>query len=292
MTLACLFSIVITSGLLNLLWFLVDQESFNPASQHVVRIFKYSEIELPRPLSDVEFGLSAYPIIEEEDGSAPIDGSLPATSLKVKSTSPSQSVPRERRSGKDLDDLPGPAGTDKLQTDDKTIRQNVFGNERAPADRDDIAGGSGESRDPSRKGGVPVPGKVGEPPSGVDLSGVGSSSKPSAGTTVYGLGNGGNGDGEDGGGYSMKWLQGTTRRKISGELPKYPAGTNVTAQVKILATVLPDGTVRSVQPVQKADRALEDAAMKTIRLWKFEPLGASMSQVEQSCVVTFYFKLK
>ena len=90
----------------------------------------------------------------------------------------------------------------------------------------------------------------------------------------------------------MRWLQGMTRRKISGELPKYPPGTNVSAQVKILTNVLPDGTVKSVQPAQKANRLLEEAAMKAVRYWKFELLGSSLAQVEQSCVITFYFKLK
>jgi outer membrane biosynthesis protein TonB len=83
-----------------------------------------------------------------------------------------------------------------------------------------------------------------------------------------------------------------TRRKISGELPKYPSGTNVSAQVKILTIVLPDGIAKSVQPVQKANRLMEEAAMKAVRYWKFESLGSSLAQEEQSCVITFFFKLK
>jgi protein TonB len=83
-----------------------------------------------------------------------------------------------------------------------------------------------------------------------------------------------------------------TRRKLSGELPKYPLGAAVSAQVRILTIVLPDGTVRSVQPVQKANRLLEETAMKAVRFWKFEPLGPSLAQVEQSCIITFSFTLK
>ena len=167
-----------------------------------------------------------------------------------------------------------------------------MGNMSAPIDHHDIAGGSGESREPWRKGGNPVPGKSGEPPSGVDHSGIGSSSKPSAGTTPYGLGSGENGEGEGGGGFSLQWLHGMTRRKLSGELPKYPQGATVSAQVRILTTVFPDGTVRSVQPQQKANSLLEEAAMNAIRFWKFEPLVASLPQVEQTCIITFSFKLK
>jgi TonB family protein len=83
-----------------------------------------------------------------------------------------------------------------------------------------------------------------------------------------------------------------TRRKISGELPKYPQGATVSAQVRIRTVVLPDGTVRSVQPEQKANSLFEEAAMKAVRSWKFEPLGSSLPQVEQTCIITFSFKLK
>jgi TonB family protein len=83
-----------------------------------------------------------------------------------------------------------------------------------------------------------------------------------------------------------------TRRKLSGELPTYPQGATVSAQVRILTIVFPDGTVRSVQPEQKANRLLEEAAMKAVRSWKFEPLGSSLPQVEQSCIITFSFRLR
>jgi hypothetical protein len=291
MTLAFILSIALTLALLNSLWLLVDQEAFNPTPRRVVRIFKYSEIELPRPLGDVEFGLSAYPTLQQDISSDVLDASLPANPLRNQSNAKKRNPPKERQLGEGLA-LSELGGAEKLPLDEKNVRQNTWSNKNAPSDRDDISGGSGESREPWRKGGIPVPGKNGEPPSGVDPSGVGSSSKPSAEGTPYGLGYGSDGDGEGDGGFSMRWLQGMTRRKISGELPKYPPGTNVSAQVKILTIVLPDGTVKSVQPTQKANRLLEEAAMKAVRYWKFESLGSSLSQVEQSCVITFYFKLK
>jgi len=92
--------------------------------------------------------------------------------------------------------------------------------------------------------------------------------------------------------YSVQWLDGGTRRRISGDLPKYPEGVNVEAQIKILTVVMPDGTVREVSPAQKANTKLEDAAMKEVRLWRFEPLRSSQPQLEQNAVVTFLFKLK
>ncbi len=293
MTLAFVLSITLTLALLNSLWLLVDQEAFNPTPRRVVRIFKYSEIELPRPLGDVEFGLSAYPTLQQNVSSDVLNAPLPANPLRNQSSAKRmRKLPKERQLGEGLNTLSEFGGAEKLPLDEKNVRQNTWSNKNAPSDRDDISGGSGESREPWRKGGVPVPGKSGEPPSGVDPSGIGSSSKPSAEGTPYGLGYESDGDGEGYGGFSMRWLQGMTRRKISGELPKYPSGTNVSAQVKILIIVLPDGTVKSVQPVQKANRSLEEAAMKAVQYWKFESLGSSLSQVEQSCVITFYFKLK
>jgi TonB family protein len=294
MSLAFLLAVALTLAVLSSLRLLVDPEAFNPPPQHAVRIFTYSEIELPQSFSSVEVGMSAYPILQElsisSDG-ASLNESFPATALRSTSNVKKQGVPGERRPGEGLSSLPGDIGVDKIQPDDKTTYPNDMGNINASSDHHDIAGGSGASDEPWRKGGRPVPGKSGEPPSGVDRSGIGSSSKPSAGTTAYGLGSGEGGEGE-GGGFSMRWLQGMTRRKLSGELPKYPQGVNVSAQVRILTVVLPDGTVRTVQPEQKANRLLEETAMKAIRSWKFEPLGSSLPQVEQSCIITFLFKLK
>lgn len=295
MSLAFIFAVVLTFVLLSSLRFIIDPESFQPPPQHAVRIFTYSEIELPRSFSNVEIGMSAYPVLQDQSLSSetaiPLE-SFPTTANRSTSSSRKQVLPGERRPGEGLGSLPGQVGVDKIQTDDKTTSPNDMGNINAPADHQDIAGGSGESREPWRKGGRPVPGKTGEPPSGVDRSGIGSSSKPSAGTTPYGFGSGEGGDGDGSGVFSMQWLQGMTRRKISGELPKYPQGATVSAQVRILTKVSPDGTVRSVQPQQKANRLLEESAMKAIQSWKFEPLGSSLPQVEQTCIITFSFKLK
>ncbi len=295
MSLAFILAVALTLAILSSLRLLIDPEAFNPLPQHVVRIFTYSEIELPHSLSDVEVGMSAYPILQDISLISDVrsmDVSSPATTLHSLSNSRKKGVPGERRPGGGLSSLPGQVGIDKIQADDRTMYPNDMGNIDAPANRNDIAGGGGESREPWRKGGRPVPGKNGEPPSGVDHSGIGSSSKPSAGTTPYGFGSGEGGDGDGSGAFSMHWFHGMTRRRISGELPKYPQGATVSAQVQILTVVFPDGTVRSVQPQQKANRLLEEAAMKAVRFWKFEPLGSSLPQIEQSCIITFSFRLK
>lgn len=91
---------------------------------------------------------------------------------------------------------------------------------------------------------------------------------------------------------SMQWSGGGTRKKISGELPTYPEGVNVGAQIKIETVVLPDGSVKALKPAQKGNTKLEEAAMKAVRLWMFEPLRSSSPQIDQTCLITFNFHLK
>jgi len=91
---------------------------------------------------------------------------------------------------------------------------------------------------------------------------------------------------------SMLWSGGGTRKKLSGNLPTYPPGTNVEAQIKIEAVVTPGGTVKSLKPYQKANTKLEEAALQEVRLWRFEPLPASSPQSDQACVITFNFRLQ
>lgn len=127
-----------------------------------------------------------------------------------------------------------------------------------------------------------VSGRAAEKP-GPSVSGTG------AGEGINKPGTGGSGSGV---GYDVQWTGGGSRRKLSGDLPKYPEGTNVAAQVRIRASVMSDGAVRAVQPIQKANTALEEAAMRELKLWKFEPLPAGVPAVDQDCIVTFLFRLR
>lgn len=92
--------------------------------------------------------------------------------------------------------------------------------------------------------------------------------------------------------YAIEWSGGGTRRMISGDIPKYPEGVRVSAQIRVNAVVTPAGLVRSVVPVQKGNRLLEDAAMNAVRDWKFEPLPISLPQLDQQAVITFQFRLR
>jgi outer membrane biosynthesis protein TonB len=99
-------------------------------------------------------------------------------------------------------------------------------------------------------------------------------------------------DVDRGGSYSVHWLDGGSRRLSSFNLPGYPEGVNVEAQVQILTVVMPDGSVKAVSPAQKAHPKLEEVAMKEVRQWRFEPLRSTQPQLEQNAVIIFLFKLK
>ena len=91
---------------------------------------------------------------------------------------------------------------------------------------------------------------------------------------------------------SMQWNDGGSRKKISGNLPTYPPGVNVETQIRIETVVQPDGSVKSLKPAQKGNTKLEEAAMKEVRLWMFEPLRQSSPQRDQTCIITFNFTLR
>jgi TonB family protein len=130
---------------------------------------------------------------------------------------------------------------------------------------------------------------------GMSLEGEGPATEGKLGAGGEGAGFPGSGVGAGiggGAGYSLQWAGGGTRRKISGDLPSYPEGANVEGQVRLQAIVAADGFVKSVHPIQKANEKLEDAAVKRVRFWKFEPLAVSQPRVDQTCTITFNFKLQ
>ena len=89
-----------------------------------------------------------------------------------------------------------------------------------------------------------------------------------------------------------QWAGGGNRKLLAGDVPTYPAGVNVSAQIKLRVVVLPDGTVKSAAPAQKGETRLENAAMAKVKLWQFEPLLSAQPKSEQICNITFNFKLK
>jgi outer membrane biosynthesis protein TonB len=92
--------------------------------------------------------------------------------------------------------------------------------------------------------------------------------------------------------YNVQWAGGRSRDLVSGDLPKYPPGVNVDAQIKLKVVVQPRGTVKSVQPLRKGDTRLENAAIKEVRLWRFQSLQSAQPALDQVCTIIFNFKVK
>lgn len=103
-----------------------------------------------------------------------------------------------------------------------------------------------------------------------------------------GLGQHGTGSGK-GLGFDIEWGGGGNRIVLSRVLPQYPRGHNVSGRVRLRFTVLPDGTVGSILPIQRSDPLLERAAIEALRQWRFNPLSTS---VEMIGIITFTFELE
>jgi protein TonB len=105
-----------------------------------------------------------------------------------------------------------------------------------------------------------------------------------------GLGNGGEGPG--GFGYGIDWGGKGTRKIYSYVLPAYPPGVEKEINIKLRFTILSDGTVGTIIPLTKADTKLEDAAINSLRQWRFEALSTSYKNMEQVAVIVFPYRLR
>lgn len=88
-----------------------------------------------------------------------------------------------------------------------------------------------------------------------------------------GQGDKGSGKGKGTGFGDIEWGGGGNRTVLVKKVPRFPRGVNKSAEIKIRFTVLADGTVSSMVPLQKADPRLERAAMDALAQWRFNPLG-------------------
>ncbi|HUN66999.1 MAG TPA: TonB family protein [Bacteroidota bacterium] len=111
-----------------------------------------------------------------------------------------------------------------------------------------------------------------------------------------GPGSGGGAGGGSGGGigkstgYSIDWGGTGGRRLLSGLIPKYPEGTDKEMAVILQFTVLPDGTVEGILPTRKTDELLENAAIRALHTWRFEPLPSDLGSRTQIGKVSFNFR--
>ncbi len=289
------YSLVVNFLAIGSYWGVAYIEPKEDTQTVAVRITKYEELVAPPSITDKKFALTAYPVLAPPAGNTDTKHAPHKVRPGPRTKKYKENI-AARGFGEIRGELPSAPGANKIDPS-KLLADNEDVSGGRPYDDLNAVGGGGNSAERFR-GGTLIASKEGDMPSGNAHFGVGSNPHK----IVGGEGNNGGGQGGDADrfgsgsgdsfGYSMSWLRGGTRRRLSGELPKYPNGVNVEAQISILAVVSPDGSIKSVQPAQKANTQLENAAMKELRYWKFEPLRSSAPQIDQSCVVTFNFKLK
>jgi protein TonB len=93
-------------------------------------------------------------------------------------------------------------------------------------------------------------------------------------------------------GFDIDWGGKGTRKIYSFILPQYPEGVRKEVNIKLQFTILPDGTVGTIIPKMKADTRLENAAINSLRQWRFEALSSNQRQVEQTAVIVFPYRLR
>ncbi len=82
------------------------------------------------------------------------------------------------------------------------------------------------------------------------------------------------------------------RTIVSQKIPRYPPGLQREAVVKIRFTVLPDGHVGAMLPIQKGDPTLDEITMKALRQWRFNPLPPGAEQKNVQGIITFRYELQ
>ena len=109
---------------------------------------------------------------------------------------------------------------------------------------------------------------------------------------VNSTGQGNLAEGEGSFGFDIEWGGKGMRKIYSFTLPQYPEGVKKEIDVKLQFTILPDGTIGTIFPKIKADTRLENAAINSLRKWRFEALDPTQKQVEQTAVIVFPYRLQ
>lgn len=137
-----------------------------------------------------------------------------------------------------------------------------------------------------RPSGSPSSEKDNQQEKGSDSRSIGS---PDGDAFGSGLGEKGFGSGSGKGFGDIDWGGGGNRVVLFKKVPQYPPGVNASGTIKIQFTVLQDGTIDKMYPLEKADPRLERAAMDALRQWRFNPINQNVVQVG---VITLTFKLR
>jgi protein TonB len=111
-------------------------------------------------------------------------------------------------------------------------------------------------------------------------------------SNVSSTGQGNEAEGEGSFGFDIDWGGKGTRKIYSFILPQYPEGVKKEVNIKLQFTILPDGTVGQIIPKIKADTRLENAAINSLRQWRFEALSVNQKQIEQTAIIVFPYRLQ
>jgi outer membrane biosynthesis protein TonB len=114
----------------------------------------------------------------------------------------------------------------------------------------------------------------------------------SANSDVTAEGQGNKAEGTGSFGYDIDWGGKGKRQIYSYDIPAYPEGVQKEIDIRLKFTILPDGTVGTILPLTKADTKLENAAINSLRQWRFEPLSTGQKQLEQTAVIVFPYRLQ
>lgn len=121
---------------------------------------------------------------------------------------------------------------------------------------------------------------------------VKTETKENTNSKVTTVGQGNKAEGEGSFGFDIDWGGQGTRRIYSYILPDYPEGVNKEIDIRLRFSILPDGTVGNILPLTKADTRLENAAINSLRQWRFEALAPGQKQTEQAAVIVFPYRLQ
>jgi outer membrane biosynthesis protein TonB len=121
---------------------------------------------------------------------------------------------------------------------------------------------------------------------------VKTETKENTDSKITKAGQGNKAEGEGSFGYDIDWGGQGQRRIYSYIIPDYPDGVNKEIDIRLRFSILPDGTVGNILPLTKADTRLENAAINSLRQWRFEALAPGQKQSEQTAVIVFPYRLQ
>ncbi|HKB85364.1 MAG TPA: energy transducer TonB [Ignavibacteriaceae bacterium] len=121
---------------------------------------------------------------------------------------------------------------------------------------------------------------------------VKTETKENTDSKITTAGQGNKAEGEGSFGYDIDWGGQGQRRIYSYIIPDYPDGVNKEIDIRLRFSILPDGTVGNILPLTKGDTRLENAAINSLRQWRFEALAPGQKQSEQTAVIVFPYRLQ